>query len=175
LQLPGVLLISSYFREKNLSLKETGITFSYTKIYCMDQDQSSSLFEMELDQSGQSNILAVSKWTRFISIVGIVCIALVLIALAAGGKEFLANLGSLYSLGESDIAMTLIVLLLLVVAFFCVWVFFLLKASNLLKKGIQGKNSTDIAEGFRAMKTFFILSVVISVFSILSTILNMLS
>jgi magnesium-transporting ATPase (P-type) len=141
----------------------------------MDQDQSSSLFEMELDQSGQANILAVSKWTRFISITGIVCIAIVLIALAAGGKEILANLGSLYSLCESDAAMTLIVLVLLVIAFFCVWVFFLLKASNLLKKGILGKNATDIAEGFRAMKTFFILSTVISMFSILTTIIGMLS
>ncbi len=141
----------------------------------MDQDQSSSLFEMELDQSGQANILAISKWTRFISIVGIVCIALVLIALAASGQEILVNLGALYSFGDSDLAVTLLVLVLLVIAFFCVWVFFLLKASNLLKKGIQGKNATDIADGFRAMKTFFILSVVISVFSILSTILNMLS
>ncbi len=141
----------------------------------MGQDQSSSLFEMELDQSGQANILAVSKWTRFISIVGIVCIAIVLIALAAGGKEIIANLGSLYSLGESDVAMTLVVLILLVIAFFCVWVFFLLKASNLLKKGILGKNATDIAEGFRAMKTFFILSTIISIFSILTTIISMLS
>lgn len=141
----------------------------------MDQDQSSSLFEMELDQSGQANILAVSKWTRFISIVGIVCIALVLIALAANGQEILVGLGALYSFEDSDVAVTLLVLVLLVIAFFCVWVFFLLKASNLLKKGILGKNATDIAEGFRAMKTFFILSVIISIFSILSTILNMLS
>jgi len=141
----------------------------------MDRDQSSSLFEMELDQSGQANILAVSKWTRFISIVGIVCIALVLIAFAASGQEILANLGYLYSFGDSDMAVTLLVLVLLVIAFFCVWVFFLLKASNLLKKGILGKNATDIAEGFRAMKIFFILSVIISVVSILSTILSMLS
>ena len=55
----------------------------------MEQNQDQSLFDMNMDSSTQSHLLSISKWTKFISIVGFVICGLVLLLLAVFGAKLL--------------------------------------------------------------------------------------
>jgi hypothetical protein len=141
----------------------------------MDQDQSSSLFGMEMDSSIQNNLLSISKWTKFISITGICIAVLVLIAMLFGGQQILSAMASLTSLGQNNLAGALIVAAIIILAFVGTWVYFLLRASTMISRGLQSRNTNDLAEGFKAMRIYFVLSVIISTLSILGTLLSFLN
>lgn len=140
----------------------------------MEQEQSSSIFEMNMDAGAQSSISSVSKWMRFISISGFVALGLVLLVFGIAGQELLKNLRMLSDLNGSFAGM-IIVIVLIAVAVVGIWMFLMFKASTQLKKGIESKNTAELADGFRALRTYFVFSIVMSVLSILyalSTILN---
>jgi hypothetical protein len=139
----------------------------------MEENQPPSLFEMQMDATAQSHLLSISKWSRFISIFGFIVGLLILVALALGGQLILDAIVSFASLGQRDIAGILIGIVVVAFAFTAAWLYFLFRASSLLRRGLQSGNTHDLAEGFKAMKTFFIFSSIISLFSILSTLLGM--
>lgn len=141
----------------------------------MDQEQSSSLFEMEVDNTAQSNLLSVSKWTKFISVTGFVCVALVLLSLAVGGNRILTQLAALTSLGQTDIATPFIIGIIIVMVFVGAWIYFLYRTSMMIRRGLQSRSSGDLAEGFKAMRIYFVFSIIISTLSILGTLFSMLN
>jgi len=141
----------------------------------MDQDQPSSLFDMEMDSNAQAHLLSISKWAKFISVTGFVIGALVLLGLATGGREILNTLTALTSLGQTNIAGALIVAAIIVLGFAGTWLYFLLRASGMLRRGLQSRNTNDFAEGFKAMRIYFVLSIVISVLSILGTLFSLVN
>jgi len=139
----------------------------------MEQDQSSSLFEMDIDSTDQAYLLSVSKWTRMIAITGFVVCGLMLLLLAAFGSRIATLIASLSGLGQGNLAGVLIAVIIVVFAYAAIWLYFLFKSSNLLKKGLQNRNTIDLAEGFKAMRIYFVLSMIISTISILGTISGM--
>ena len=129
---------------------------------------------MNMDAGAQSSISSVSKWMRFISISGFVALGLVLLVFGIAGQELLKNLRMLSDLNGSFAGM-IIVIVLIAVAVVGIWMFLMFKASTQLKKGIESKNTAELADGFKALRTYFVFSIVMSVLSILyalSTILN---
>ena len=136
----------------------------------MEQQPEQSLFDMNMDSNTQSHLLSISKWTKFISITGFVVGAIVLLALAVLGARVADQLSTLFSLGNSDMAGLLIVMLLVVLLLVGFWLFFLFRASTLLKRGLESKDTIILADGFKAMKSFFIFSFIISILSLLSTL-----
>ena len=138
-----------------------------------NQHQESSLFEMNMDASAQSYLLSVSKWTKFISIVGFITCALVLILFAAYGQNIIQAFSVLISLGSADRAGILIAIVVVAAVLVFLWLFFLIKSSNLLKRGLDTKNTALIADGFKAMRIYFSLSIVINLLNIISTLSNM--
>ena len=141
----------------------------------MDQEQSPSLFEMEMDGTAQSNLLSIGKWTKFISVTGFVCAALVTLGLLAGGSALLRQMAALTSLGSTDIAGAFIIGALIVIIFLGTWIYFLFRSSTMIRRGLQSRSSSDLAEGFKAMRVYFIFSMIISLLSILGTIFTMLN
>jgi hypothetical protein len=139
----------------------------------MEQDQSSSLFEMDIDSTDQAYLLSVSKWTRMIAITGFVVCGLMLLLLAAFGSRIATLIASLSGLGQGNLAGILIAVIIVVFAYAAIWLYFLFKSSNLLKKGLQNRSTIDLAEGFKAMRIYFVLSMIISTISILGTISGM--
>ena len=136
----------------------------------MEQQSEQSLFDMNMDSNTQSSLLAISKWSKFIAITGFVMGALCLLFLAAYGVRFADQLTAILSIGGSDMASIILVVVILVLLLVGCWLFFLFKASSLLKKGLQTRDTATIADGFKAMKSYFIFSFIISLLGILSTI-----
>lgn len=141
----------------------------------MEQDQLSSLFEMNMDDTSQGHLLSISKWTRFISVTGLVIGALLLIAFVLGGQKIFEQLSALTVLGQRNIAGGLIAVVVIVFALLGGWIYFLFKASNLIRRGLQKRDSIELAEGFRSMRIYFVFSMIISLLTIFGTIMGMLT
>jgi hypothetical protein len=139
----------------------------------MEQNQDQSLFDMNMDSATQSHLLSISKWTKFISVTGFVVCGLFLLLMIAYGTAIVDQFSDVFSMGGADMAGTagaLIAIVLVVILIVGLWIYFLFRASTLLKKGLQTRNTADLAGGFKAMRSYFIFSFVISVLSLLSTL-----
>ena len=140
----------------------------------MEQSQDQSLFDMNMDSNTQSHLLSISKWTKFISVTGFVVGGIALLSLAAFGAEIIKQFSALFSFGDADLAGALIAVVLAVFLLMGFWVYFLFRASSLLKRGLQNRDTAQLADGFKAMRIYFVFSFVISVLSMLSTIQSFL-
>jgi hypothetical protein len=136
----------------------------------MEQNEEKSLFEMNMDSTTQSHLLSISKWTKFISVTGFIIAGLVLLLLVAYGAEIIKQFSVLFSFGNGDLAGAFIAIVLVVMLIFGFWLYFLFRASTLLKKGLQNRDTAQLADGFKAMRIYFVFSFVISTLSILSTL-----
>lgn len=139
----------------------------------MEQNQNTSLFDMNMDSTAQGHLLSVSKWTKFIAITAFITIGIILLLVLANGSEILNSISALSSLGGGDIDSFALVILLVVVVILVLWVYFLLSASTNLKKGLESRNTAIIAEGFKSMRIYFVISFVISILSLLSSLQTM--
>jgi hypothetical protein len=129
-------------------------------------EQPSSLFEMEMDGNTQGDMLTISQWTRTISITAFICLVVFSIALIVSYQGLPGFSNPLLSGG--------IIVLALVVVFLTIWMFFLFKASRMIRDGIFNRDNAALAEGFRALRVFFVFSLIGSVLSAISTILSLL-
>ncbi len=136
----------------------------------MEPNQEQSLFDTSMDHVTQEHLQGVAKWTRFISITGFVALGLVLILLLVAGTQLAGQLSSLPAFGGADMAGAMIAIIIVALLIMALWIYFLFKASNLLSSGLQNRDSAMLADGFRAMKTYFIISFVLSILSLLSSL-----
>lgn len=137
----------------------------------MDQDQSSSLFGMQADTVMQSRLTNFSKWAKFISITGIILVLLAALVFAAAGGAFFNKISEIMGYRQS-IGGALLAVGAFFVAVAVVWFYLLLRASTLIRQGIISRNQDQLAEGFKMLRFYFIISVVITVCSFLSTVLT---
>lgn len=151
----------------------------------MENPASTSLFEMEIDSYAQANLNTISRWGRFISITGLIVLGLSLLLIIMLGQRFINAFSNLMpggDLGGDDIesGVTTIVwgvvaILLFYFALYTAWCYFLLRASNLLKKGLVTRNVSDIAEGFSSIRNLFIVGIILATLSALTTLYTMLN
>jgi hypothetical protein len=135
----------------------------------MESNDPGSLFEMQADPAIQKRLNSSATWGRFISVTGLVIAALVLIAFAAMGKKVFEEIGSIMKLSK-DLAGALIAISVVLAALYIGSFIFLLKASSQLKQGLRSRSNELVAEAFKAWKTYFTLSAVISILSIAITL-----
>jgi hypothetical protein len=145
-----------------------------TKLFFMEQDQPTSLFEMQADSLTQSRLNSISKWGKFISISVLIMVTLCTLVFFVARDEIMAAVTKVIDL-DNSLAGALIAIVALFAALFVAWFFFLLRASTLIKQGLLANNSDKLAEGFKAMRIFFGLSIVISILSILGTLSGMIN
>lgn len=136
----------------------------------MEQNQDQSLFDMNMDSTTQSHLLSISKWAKFISITGFVIAGIVILLLAAYGPVIVKSFSVLFSFGDADLAGVLIAIVLVMLLIFGFWLYFLFRTSSLLKRGLQNRDTAQLADGFKAMRIFFVFSFIISVLGILSAL-----
>ena len=136
----------------------------------MEPNQEQSLFDSNMDHVTQEHLQSVAKWTRFISITGFVVLGLMLVFLLVAGSQLASTLSALPGFGALDMAGAVFAIVIIVMLIFGLWIFFLFKASNSLTNGMQNRDAAMLADGFRAMKTYFIISFVFSVLSLLSSL-----
>ncbi|MBL0271397.1 MAG: hypothetical protein IPP99_22615 [Chitinophagaceae bacterium] len=141
----------------------------------MDTQQEHSLFDMQMDDSSQQSLLSVSKWAKFIAVSGIIIGAIALIFALAYGPQIIQVFTTMLKIGVSqEEAGMLIGVLVVVVLLICGWLYFLLRSASLLNRGLESRSSALLAEGFRSMRVYFVISFIISLLSIISVITEMI-
>lgn len=136
----------------------------------MEQQSDQSIFDMSMDSNTQDHLQTISKWTRFISITGFILVGLVLLTFAIIGASVADRLSVLFSLQDTGAAGIAIVVILVMFLFVGFWLYFLYRSSSLLKQGLQSRDAAILADGFKAMKTYFIFSFIISILTIVSAL-----
>jgi hypothetical protein len=139
----------------------------------MEPNQDQSLFDTNMDHVTQDHLQSISKWTRFLSITGFVALGIILLILLIAGTQLTSVFSKAYSLDAAGLAGMIIIVVIICLVIAALWVYFLFKASNLLSSGLQNRDSAMLADGFRAMKTYFIFSFVFSILGILTTLSTM--
>jgi hypothetical protein len=140
----------------------------------MENDQPASLFEMQADQLTQTRLNSIASWGKFISITALILAALTALVFFAARKAIADTLTDFFNL-DRTIASVIFVIIIVACVFFIILFFFLLKASMLIRKGVVLANNDLVAEGFKYMRIFFVMSAVVSILSILGTISGMIN
>jgi hypothetical protein len=138
------------------------------------QDQSSSLFEMEVDTGAQAQLLAIAKWARFIAMTVFIGVGLFLLLLAGNAGKMSQSFNEIYSVGvNSGEVAAMVIIILVALTIVVLWVFFLFRGARLIKRGVYTKNPADLADGFKSLKIYFIFSMILSILGILNTFSTM--
>jgi hypothetical protein len=140
----------------------------------MEQDQTSSIFEMDIDSVAQNRLNTISKWGKFIAITVLVLLILVVLVLATQYDVFIDQITAMLAL-DSDV-MGVIIAVLAVVGVLCfIWIIYLLRACSFIKQGLMTQNSDRISEGFKSFKVVFTVSIVFSVLGILTSLYSLIN
>jgi hypothetical protein len=133
-----------------------------------------SLFEMDIDALGQSHLNTISKWGKFVSITLLIIVLLGILGLATQYDKIIDQIGDLRAFDNTTAGILLAVVIVFIGVLLLV-LFFLLRACILIKQGLVAQNSDRIADGFKALKVVFIISIIFSALTILSSIFNLIS
>ena len=141
----------------------------------MENNQQDSLLQMNLDYDGGHILRETVRWSRFLSIVGIVALAFCLLAFALAGTALLAtfsrlapSLEGLEGLG----AAVGTVLIVIVLAVFGYIVYMLYRFSVLTRKGVEQQDQAAFAEGMKCLKVYFLIN---GIFAVLGLLANLYS
>jgi len=131
--------------------------------------QEEPLINLNVDYDAGNLLKETARWTKFISISLMICIALFLVVMAFAASALSALYASLIpSLSMLGGALVVIVILVLGVVGF---LFFLLyRFSTLIKRGIETQDQELFNKGLSALKTYFIISGAIGILSLLGNL-----
>lgn len=132
--------------------------------------------DLEIDTQVRQQLNDAGKWTRFISIVMFVASGLILLFGIIGGaalNNVFRSLGSGYSaLGDFDggvfIAIVAFVAIVLAVVYY-----FMFDFSNRMKTALLSESLTEFNKGLKSLKTFFIITTIFAIISLLSSVYNL--
>ena len=141
----------------------------------VETHQEEAILQMNLDYDGGNILTETVRWSRFLSIVGLIGLALCALAftllgtaLIAAFSRFAPGLEQLGALGGAIV----IAVALAVIAFLGFVVFMLYRFSVLTRKGIENQDQVLFARGMNCLKIYFIIS---GIFAILGLVFNLLS
>ncbi|HEY4289640.1 MAG TPA: hypothetical protein VGN00_21210 [Puia sp.] len=144
----------------------------------MENLQEQSLLQMNLDYDGGHILHETVRWSRFLSIVGIVSISLMVLVFALAGTTLLGLLPKLApSLASlADLGTALIILVLLVVfASLGFMVFMLFRFSVLIRKGIDQQDQVAFTEGIKCLKIYFLIGGIFAILGLLGNFVSLIS
>lgn len=138
-----------------------------------NEKESPALFDVQLDPVAQQHIAAIVQWARIIAFLILGMLGLTVLILVAGhGAASQETLIPGLSPDEGwGLVITVVLVAVLVMG---VWLYFLLRGARLLKDGLAASDSNALANGFRFMRIFFSISIVLGVLSIIGSIINIL-
>lgn len=141
----------------------------------MENNQPESLLQMHVDYDAGNILRETVRWSRFLSIVGIIAIALCALVFTLAGSAVLAAFSSLAPGFEGLATMggaIVIVICLIAFAIAGYIVFMLYRFSTLTRKAIDQQDQALFSEGMKCLKIYFIINGVIAVLSLLSNLLS---
>jgi hypothetical protein len=136
----------------------------------MDYNPGNTSTNADIDQVSQHHLLSISKWTKFIAMTGFFFGGIILLLLVTVGSIVLQQFRSMTSMGFNESASLLVAIVIVVMLVVFIWLYFLLRASMYIRKGLENRNNMELAEGFKALRIYFTISFIFSIFGILSTL-----
>jgi hypothetical protein len=133
----------------------------------MEENPQQSLIELNVDYDAGNILRETARWTKFISIVGIIGVALLLLCLLFAGT-MITTLSSRMLPGFEGYTGILISAVIIVVAILGLMVSLLYRFSTNIKKGIDTQDQELFNKGLSSLKIYFIISGVFAVLSLLA-------
>jgi hypothetical protein len=133
----------------------------------MEENSQEPLMDLSVDHDATNSLNETARWTKFISIVGIIGVALLLLCLAFAGT-MMTTLTSKMMPGFERYTGLLIALFIIVVAIFGLMVSLLYRFSTNIKKGIEMQDQELFNKALNSLKIYFIISGVFAVLSLLT-------
>ncbi|HTI92122.1 MAG TPA: hypothetical protein VL727_16120 [Puia sp.] len=144
----------------------------------MENSQEQSLLQMNLDYDGGHILHETVRWSRFLSIVGIIAISLMVLVLALAGTALAAVLPALASGLEAlaGLGTSIVVLIFLVIfAILGFTVFMLYRFSVLTRRGIDRQDQAAFTEGIKCLKIYFIIGGIFAILGLLGNFASLVS
>jgi hypothetical protein len=142
----------------------------------MENNQQDSFLQMHLDYDGGNILRETVRWSRFLSIVGIIGLSICILAFILASSAIVAafsrlapGLEGMESLGGAII----IIIIVIVLAIFGFIVYMLYRFSVLTRKGIEHQDQAVFAEGMKCLKIYFLASGILAVLSLLSNLFSL--
>ena len=132
----------------------------------MEENPQETLLSLNVDYDAGNILKETARWTKFIAVVGIIGVAIVLLALALAGN-YITTIYSKMFPGIQIFAGAIIFFAFIVVAILGFMVFLLYRFSTLVKKGIETQDQSIFNNGLNALKIYFIISGVFAILSLL--------
>ncbi|HEY4108067.1 hypothetical protein [Puia sp.] len=142
----------------------------------MENKQPDSFLGMQLDYDGGNILRETVRWSRFLSIVGFIALALFLLAFGLAGSTLLATFSRVIPAieGLAELGTALVVIGLLVIfAIFGFLVFMLYRFSVLTRQGIEHQDQVAFAKGMQCLHTYFVVAGIVAFLSLLSNLLSL--
>jgi len=146
----------------------------------MDQNQTSSLFELHVDQQSSSYLGETAKWAKFLSIVGFVMCGLIVLAALFAGAFFGAAFRQMGMSGGGAVGgafLSIIYILVALLYFFpCLYLF---NFSGKMQVALKNNDQEQLSGSLRNLKSCFkflgILTIVMLSFYALALLFMMLA
>jgi hypothetical protein len=133
----------------------------------MEENSHEPLIDLEVDHDAANSLHETARWTKFISIVGLIGVGLLLLCLLFAGT-MITTLTSRMMPGFEGYTGILIFAVIVVVAILGLMVSLLYRFSTNIKKGIETHDQEAFNKGLNSLKTYFIISGVFAVLSLLA-------
>ena len=144
----------------------------------MENLPEQSLLQMNLDYDGGHILHETVRWSRFLSIVGIVAISLMVLVFALAGTTLAAllpTLGSSFA-ALADMGAAIVVLIFLVVFVILGFTTFMLyRFSVLTRRGIDRQDQAAFTEGIKCLKIYFIINGIFAILGLLGNFASLAS
>jgi low temperature requirement protein LtrA len=121
-------------------------------------EQSTNLFELQLDQPSISHLNEAARWSRFLSILGFIYIGLLIVGgilYGSVGSSFMSGTGGDAEIPTrfSGVLISFIFILVALVLFFPV--LYLFNFSSKMRRAIRNNDQPILTEAFKNLKSFF--------------------
>ena len=137
-------------------------------------EENQSILELQVDQTASKNLSDASRWAKFLSITGFVCMGLMLIffvamqsQIASGLSQVIPGFSNLESFG------VLITVIIIFVGIVCLLMYFLFRGSTLIKKGIATKSQEVFNNGLASLKSYFIMYGILAIIGLISNLVSL--
>lgn len=137
----------------------------------MQENVEESLLEMHLDYDGGNILRETVRWSRFLSIVGLVGVGIFILILALLGNT-LVTVYSRILPGIEDFGGIIIAAFLAVFGILGVMVWMLYRFSSLTRRGIEMQDQAVFTQGLKSLKIYFLIS---GIFAIVGLLFNLFS
>ena len=137
-------------------------------------EESQSILELQVDQTASKNLSDAARWAKFFSIVGFIGIALMVICVLAFQSRIVEALSEIIPGLSTTSGMALVITTFIIVAVIVgILMYFLFRASILIKRGIETRNQDAFNSGLASLKAYFTMYGILTILGLVSTITSL--